>query len=1670
MTKRILSLLLALIMCLSLLPTAAFAAPGRTITMDDIPDPFFQRDLSTLPGGEDGEFTPEEIAKIKKIKVTWPQTEDVTGIEYFTELEELDIQSTNVRFLDLRRNPKIQRVNVSNCQLLCADLPANAGNIQWEDARSQRTAMVSELEHIHDLPDTFDYRRASNVVGGSFTGGKLERRGALIAYDYKVTDKITLHSSVEVESGPCTSAIVKFQLDHYGSWADGSRYPIYVEVPWNQGGKAATLPQSKIPTGIKADPGFENKGWSPAVNTRPNGITEKITKYTYQFKYLPRVNVTGNVFPDPYLLEIIKSLPGAEDGMLVPDEIAKIKTLDCSNRPIQVLEGIQHLTALESVNIQNTDVFFLNLENHPKIRSLAVGGSPLYSIKLHPDAHVTHWDVTETEPYRMGNHVPVDRLFAFQLDCVGRTWGGNFNNAVITFTGPILRYEYTVDGQTFLFSLKCGDQLDPTTATQTFTLSPGGVWADGTTGPIYVDVRLRNGKGTLSQSQIPQVKDSKTSVAVGWEQEPDTTPGAIRGDEAYTYRFQAKQSRATVTFRVVNGTWSDGTTADKTVPMNLTEGRGTLRASQIPQGMRPAAGYELGDWNIQPDTSQGAVIHDVTYTYAFAKEQIPTITVGSVVLDDLTQDYDNGFWRWDASENRLYFEKGYVFGPIQAVKVKNLNLCRYAGLPEEECWNESSFGWGSTKGVIDRYVHVAAGLDNCHFEDRGTGIMRIDSQNRGTYRLELQPEDGLNIATAWINSSGNEEPLELISGPVGRVEMTVRVADPLETVKFRLHGHHTAEHTMDNAYPLTYLHSYSEVTFDTSHLISLPGAGDDLNSLALGMSLCFPNMAKNQAVQLTHSTDNDKVELILFRKENGRYVELQTMTDIKEEVYIFPEAGDYYLLWYYRDSYPKLLQSQVSARLDYWEKDNTPPVDLSKNPTPAADDRWDWDKTTHTLTLHRNYVAYQEIQPAFIHEGDLRVEVEGYNAFKGGGRSGIVVKNGDLTVHLQPAANMTMNGLTQVGLRADGDVIIDGTGALRFNGRGTAISAGGAIRFVRSPMLDLKVTPDSPNAVFENMYGDMSIPGLFQLLDEDQQTIYTGTWSEGVEQGRIVMKNIHSNTGLPPACQLFVEDRGAMIPVKGIHRPEQEDLYHDYQITFRPGEAQGQPPAPLVATSTEESCQFTLPGPGSLKETNSEFVGWKEAKTGKIYREGQRITLTADNPVITMDAQWFRLPQISLSVPEAKSGTVPADFLATRDAQGRLVIDIPAKPIPQRDGCDFVSYLLEANNIFTVRCQPGDRLLVDEVGESHYYILRASWKTHQEPTIPAPGSFQVVVRSDGKPYLTWDAVEGADRYEVQRAIDDGAFQDFYQPKSTSTALRNGSAVPGNVYRYRIRAVVGGEAGPWATANGVMACCAQPKVEVSHNSDGKPVLTWDKVEYAQKYDVLRSVDGGPFTHLTYASGTRLTNSSAKPGVTYRYQVVAVSGVSDADSIPAQTPAVQCSMAAPALKLTTRASDGKPCLTWEKVDGADHYKVYRKVGKSGTYSLLKGDVQGTSLRNSSTKPGTTYYYYVVAVAADGTESERSSIKYITCDCARPNVTARLKNGKPYLTWGKITGAIKYEVYRSVNGGSYDLLTTVKGTSLTNGSAKKGQTCKYRVKAICSNKYGNSALSYIDTVKVQ
>ncbi len=175
------------------------------------------------------------------------------------------------------------------------------------------------------------------------------------------------------------------------------------------------------------------------------------------------------------------------------------------------------------------------------------------------------------------------------------------------------------------------------------------------------------------------------------------------------------------------------------------------------------------------------------------------------------------------------------------------------------------------------------------------------------------------------------------------------------------------------------------------------------------------------------------------------------------------------------------------------------------------------------------------------------------------------------------------------------------------------------------------------------------------------------------------------------------------------------------------------------------------------------------------------------------------------------------------------------------------------------------------------------------------------------------------------------------------------------------------------------------------------------------------------------------------------------------------------AAPVVKLGNSATSGKPMLTWNAVEGAPSYRIYRSTSKGSGYSLL-GTVTATSYTNTGAKAGTTYYYRVKACNDAGLSpySNIVSGKVKTVAQQKPSAPVvkighSAASGKPMLTWNAVSGATSYKVYRATSqNGTYSLLGTVTTTSYTNTGAKAGTTYYYKVKAV--NSAGESAYSNV------
>ncbi|WP_339130754.1 PA14 domain-containing protein [Streptomyces sp. f51] len=89
----------------------------------------------------------------------------------------------------------------------------------------------------------------------------------------------------------------------------------------------------------------------------------------------------------------------------------------------------------------------------------------------------------------------------------------------------------------------------------------------------------------------------------------------------------------------------------------------------------------------------------------------------------------------------------------------------------------------------------------------------------------------------------------------------------------------------------------------------------------------------------------------------------------------------------------------------------------------------------------------------------------------------------------------------------------------------------------------------------------------------------------------------------------------------------------------------------------------------------------------------------------------------------------------------------------------------------------------------------------------------------------------------------------------------------------------------------------------------------------------------------------------------------------------TPAVATPEGSPvSLEASAADAGGAVDLSWNAVEGATGYRVLRWDRDAGRYVSLTGDtpVTGTSYEDTAARSGTTHFYWVTAVLADGTET--------------------------------------------------------------------------------------------------
>ena len=467
-----------------------------------------------------------------------------------------------------------------------------------------------------------------------------------------------------------------------------------------------------------------------------------------------------------------------------------------------------------------------------------------------------------------------------------------------------------------------------------------------------------------------------------------------------------------------------------------------------------------------------------------------------------------------------------------------------------------------------------------------------------------------------------------------------------------------------------------------------------------------------------------------------------------------------------------------------------------------------------------------------------------------------------------------------------------------------------------------------------------------------------------------------------------------------------------------------------------------------------------------------------------IDVKEYNDPLLSANITFAGSGPAAPTVTGGKDSQGRPTLKWNAVT----GAAKYEVYRSYSENgpytkYSTVTGTSYTNTAYLENGTTYYYRVRAlnssgvagayssvvyvTYKqTLSAPTVTGGND------SQGRPTLKWNAVSGAAKYEVYRARSRSGEYIKYSTV-TGTSYTNTSYIEnGNTYYYKVRALKSdGTAGAWSSIVSVTYRAAStgtlpaPTVTGGNDAQGRPTLTWKAVTGAAKYEVYRARSrSGEYIKYSTVTGTSYTNTSyIEDGNTYYYKVRALdaNGTAGAwSSIVSVTyrAASTGTLSAPAVT-GGNDSQGRPTLKWKAVSGAAKYEIYRSYSRDGSYSKYSTQTSTAYTNSSYLTSGTTYYYKVRALDANGNAGPYSAAVSVTCrlKLTAPSVTGgKDSQGRPTLKWNAVSGAAKYEVYRSTSrSGTYTKYSTQTSTSYTNSSyLTSGTTYYYKVRALGSD----------------
>ena len=323
-------------------------SPGVFVSEMVFPDENFRNWLLSQDYGKSGYITAAGLAGVTTINVNEKSIADLKGIEYFTALKELSCNNNQLTALDLSANTALETLHCNNNQLTALDMSANTALRNLNCYSNQLTALdVSKNEALVLLNSSNNALSALDVKANTALS-------ALYCYDNQLT-ALDVSKNMALEEMLCydnklTALDVSKNtaltiLYCYGNQIRGKGMQTLINSLHSTGGYLCVY------TSAATDGNEINTIQVGEAKAKKWTVTERNGSSEVDYAGIHAVVIDETNFPDYCFREnwiLIQTF--ADDNYLNDKEAASVTAIDVSNKGIADLTGIEHFTALKTLN------------------------------------------------------------------------------------------------------------------------------------------------------------------------------------------------------------------------------------------------------------------------------------------------------------------------------------------------------------------------------------------------------------------------------------------------------------------------------------------------------------------------------------------------------------------------------------------------------------------------------------------------------------------------------------------------------------------------------------------------------------------------------------------------------------------------------------------------------------------------------------------------------------------------------------------------------------------------------------------------------------------------------------------------------------------------------------------------------------------------------------------------------------------------------------------------------------------------------------------------------------------------------------------------------------------------------------------------------------------------